>query len=120
METTATVKITVLVVLVLKHTAQHNEFEADSRRIRSTIRSKRSRGWSTVILKERTISKCGRSCKELLKPQCFIVSSSWESLLDHGLLLNGKLSTLEPHQACHSFMTNTLRSFELDLWIWIA
>jgi len=50
METTATVKIAVLVVLVLKHTAQHNEFEADSHRIRSTIRSKRSRGWSTVIL----------------------------------------------------------------------
>jgi len=38
METTATIKTAVLAVLVLKQTPQHNESEADSRRIRSEIK----------------------------------------------------------------------------------
>jgi len=104
METTATVKITVWGVLVVKHTPQQDESEADSRRIRSEINNYLQyvpgdqEDDPLLFWKRGLFPSLEEAAKNCLTCSASLVAV--ENLFSTtGLLLDGKRSTLAPHRA---------------------
>ena len=125
METTATVKIAVLAVLVLKHTPQHNESAAESRRIRSEINLQHVPGDQEddplLFWKRRLFPSLEEAAKNCLTRSASSVPAEY-LFSTMGLLLNGKRLTLAPHRANWlSFIHNNYATyFDVDVWIWIG